>query len=106
MENWDNTTTDNLIAAVLALKNIEEAKLFFRDLLTENELLEFGRRWQAAQLLNANTSYSQIEKETGLSSATIARIAKWLNSGQGGYRLMLDRINHRHDQGPSSRQKE
>lgn len=94
---WDNTQSEALFQAVLTLKTMNEAKRFFRDLLTENEIVEFATRWQAAKMLNANMSYSEIEKKTGLSSTTVARISKWLNKGRGGYKLMLERLqNHHH----------
>ena len=96
MPKWNNPTTDDLLRAVLALKNLKEARQFFRDLLTEPELLEFGRRWQAAQMLEAKVPYSEIVSKTGLSSTTVARISKWLNNGLGGYKLMLARLNSHH----------
>ena len=96
MPKWNNPTTDDLLRAVLALKNLKEARQFFRDLLTEPELLEFGRRWQAAQMLEAKVPYSGIVSKTGLSSTTVARISKWLNNGLGGYKLMLARLNSHH----------
>lgn len=92
MKNWDNKTTEYLFKAILKLKNIGEAKRFFRDLLTEEEIIEFGKRWQAARMLSENVSYEKIVKETGLSSRTVARISKWLNRGMGGYKLMLKKI--------------
>jgi len=94
MTKWYNKNTENLFEAVLALKNIEEAKSFFRDLLTESEIKEFSKRWQVAQMLNQGISYSIIEDETGLSSTTIARISKWLNGNIGGYKLMLNRLDN------------
>ena len=92
MKKWDNKITDDLFKVILKLKNLGETKKFFRDLLTEEELIEFGKRWQAAQMLSKNISYEKIEKETGLSSRTVARISKWLNRGMGGYKLMLEKI--------------
>ena len=94
MAKWDNKTTENLLKAILTLENISEAKKFFRDLLTEQEIIEFGKRWQAAQMLSQKIPYSQIESKTGLSSTTIARISKWLNGGMGGYKLMIKRLEH------------
>ena len=101
--NWDNQKTKDLIKVILALKGEKEAKEFFRDLLTEKEIIEFGNRWYAAQMLNEKISYKDIEKETGLSSRTIARISKWLKDGQGGYRKMLKRVNHHHNLSPSGK---
>jgi TrpR-related protein YerC/YecD len=94
MSTWDSPDTDALIAALLSLKDATEAKNFLRDLLTERELIEFSSRWKTAQLLDAGVSYSQIEKETGLSSATIARISKWLTEGRGGYKAVIVRLHH------------
>ena len=91
---WDTKTTQYLLKTILSLENISEAKKFFRDLLTEQEICEFGKRWQTAQMLSQKIPYSQIEKKTGLSSTTVARISRWLNRGTGGYKLILKRLNH------------
>lgn len=99
MLKWDNGKTENLMKAILSLWNLNEAKRFFRDLMTEKEIIEFGNRWQAAQMLYKNISYFDIEKETGLSSRTVARVSRWLNKGEGGYKLMLKKLHHRN---PSS----
>ncbi len=93
-EKWDNSTTEDLFKAILALKDIKEGKRFFRDLLTEAELVEFANRWKAARMLDRRAPYSEISKKTGLSSTTIARISKWLNGGKGGYKLMLSRLQN------------
>lgn len=103
MTKWDNPTTKDLFRATLRLKNLNEAKRFYRDLLTETEIIELGKRWQAAKMLNENIPYSEIEKVTGLSSRTVARVAKWLNQGKGGYKLMLERLNHHYNYSPSGR---
>lgn len=92
MEQWESEHTDALFKAILSLKNAREAKKFFRDLLTEPEIKEFSKRWQAARMLNNKVPYSVIEVETRLSSATIARISNWLQNGMGGYRLILNRL--------------
>jgi len=94
MTRWNTKTTENLLRAVLRLQNVCEAKKFFRDLLTEQEICEFAKRWQAAQMLAQKVSYSEIEKKTGLSSTTVARISRWLNKGMGGYKLIIARQHH------------
>ena len=88
-DSWDNKNTDALVVALLSLKNAGQAKRFLRDLMTEAELIEFGNRWQAAQMLARGDIYTDINRATGLSSRTIARISKWLNSGMGGYRSLI-----------------
>jgi TrpR-related protein YerC/YecD len=89
----DNKRIGELIGAILAVNNRNEAKRFLRDLLTEKELIEFGNRWKAARMLSKNIKYTEIEKETGLSSTTVARVSKWLNNGKSGYKLVLKRID-------------
>ena len=94
MAKWDNPKTENLMKAIFTLKNMKEAKRFFRDLLTQQEIIEFGKRWQVAQMLSNRIPYPLIRKETGLSPTTIARVSKWLNRGKGGYKLMLQKFHH------------
>lgn len=88
-QKWINSHTDSLFKVILKLKNLNEARKFFRDLLTEKEIFEFGQRWRVAKMLSNNVSYIKIEQETGMSSTTIARIHKWLKKGMGGYKLAL-----------------
>jgi len=85
---------NSLVAALLTVKASAEMKQFLRDLLTEAEINEFARRWQAAQMLDQKVPYVQIVQKTGLSSTTVARVAQWLKKGMGGYRLILNRLHH------------
>ena len=102
-----NQEIEKLYLAILTLKNIEEARMFFRDLLTEKELKELSNRWKAASMLADKIPYSKIEKETGLSSRTIARVSKWLNRGKKGFSLILNRKGaHHHNSSPNSARKE
>lgn len=89
---WINKDTDYLFKAILKLKNRDEARRFFRDLLTAKEIIEFAKRLKAAKMLSKNISYTEIEKETGLSSTTIARVSQWLNKGMNGYKIILGRL--------------
>ncbi|PIX62158.1 hypothetical protein CO057_00210 [Candidatus Uhrbacteria bacterium CG_4_9_14_0_2_um_filter_41_50] len=84
--------SDDLFKAILKLKDTDEARAFFRDLLTANEIVEFGQRWKVAQMLAEGISYTKIAEETGMSSTTIARVHKWLKKGMGGYKLILKRL--------------
>lgn len=93
---WKTSQTEDLFRAILALRTVPEAQRFFRDLLTEEEILEFAKRWQAAQMLDQRIPYSKIVKTTGLSSTTVARVSRWLNRGMNGYTLMLKRLGLGH----------
>ena len=62
---------------------------FLRDLLTEDEIVEFSLRFAIAKKLYAGENYKQIEQKTWASSTTIARVAKFLKWEHGGYRKVL-----------------
>ncbi|MCX6705479.1 MAG: YerC/YecD family TrpR-related protein [Candidatus Woesebacteria bacterium] len=91
--DWSERKNRRLVDAFLALENKGEAEKFLRDLMTESEIQEFANRLEAARLLSTDEQYKGIIEKTGLSSTTIARIAKWLNGSLGGYRLILTRLN-------------
>jgi TrpR-related protein YerC/YecD len=79
----------NLNQAILTLRTEEECANFFRDLCTPAEIKAMQERWQVAQLVSKGNSYRKISKDTGVSTATITRVAHWLKNGKGGYRLAI-----------------
>jgi|SRR5882724_2454347 len=91
-KKWRTPDTENLFGVILSLRNLDETRRFLRDILTEAEILEFANRWKVARLLAVKVPYKEIEKQSGMSSTTIARIQKWLKKGEGGYRLMIARM--------------
>ena len=95
---WKRPEQKALVKAILTLKNANETQRFLRDLLTIEEIEEFSRRFQTAEMLSRNVPYSTIEKKTGLSSTTVARVSKWLNGREGGYRSVIAKLHHH---GPS-----
>ncbi len=92
--NWNTPENRALIKAILSLENPDEARRFLRDLLTEKEIEEFAKRFQTAEMLAESVPYSTIEKQTGLSSTTVARVSKWLNGKEGGYRRVISKMHH------------
>jgi TrpR-related protein YerC/YecD len=86
----------NLLDALMLLKSKNEVQNFLRDLLTEQELSEFENRWNAAQMLSRKIPYFQIQQETGLSSATVARVSMWLRKGKGGYQIAINKLLSKH----------
>ena len=44
-------------------------------------------------MLRNGVNYAEISKETGMSTATISRVNKCLEYGNGGYNIVLDRLN-------------
>lgn len=93
---WLSNDIKYLFKTISKIRDVNECKKFFRDLLTIQEIKTFAMRWKVANLLEQGYTYSDIEKETGMSSTTIARINRWLEYGEGGYKLMLKRMKKIH----------
>ena len=88
----DDKIIKQLFSAILSLENIEEVYQFFDDLCTVNEIQSMAQRLEVAKMLRLGYTYSQIEKETGASTATISRVKRCFQYGTDGYQLVLDRI--------------
>lgn len=82
---------DRLFDAVLVLETRDECYRFFYDLCTIGELRSLAARWQVARMLATGQTYEAISKATGMSTATISRIKRFLHYGADGYRLALER---------------
>lgn len=93
--SWVSEDTDELCAAMSHLDNIAETRAFLRDLLTEREINEFANRWKVARMLYANLRWGRIEKISGVSSATIAKVRKQMAKKEGGYDLMFKKITQK-----------
>lgn len=92
MANLFDNTTKELFEAVLTLKTVEECESFFTDLCTVKEIKETSQRFEVARLLSAGYVYSDIAEKTGASTATISRVNRALNYGEGGYKLAIERL--------------
>jgi len=84
---------DGMYQAILSLKTVEECAAFFSDLCTVTELQALGQRYQVAALLSQGMIYNDILEQTGASSATISRVNRSLQYGEGGYKIVFDRLN-------------
>ena len=87
---------------MLQLRSVEECEQFFEDLCTVRELDDFSHRLEIARLLKSGAKYEEVvvAMRQGIgsvhvpSTATISRINRFLRYGAGGYRLILDRLEH------------
>ena len=91
MEKLHTEEVDALFDAILSLKTREECYNFFEDALTVKEILDVAQRLKAAKMLKNGASYTEVCRETGMSSATLSRVSKALEKGKGGYALVLKR---------------
>ncbi len=85
-----------LAKSFLKVRNAQEAKNYLKDLFSSKELDNLVLRFKIAQMLHQGDSYVEIERSTGASSATIARISEALKyGGNDGLRMILDRLKRK-----------
>lgn len=83
---------DQFFDAILQLENREECYRFFDDVATMNEIQSLTQRLHVAKMLHEGSTYSEIEKETTASTATISRVRRCLDYGSEGYATVLSRM--------------
>ena len=82
---------DLFYEALLSLRTEEELRLFLEDICTIKELQSLFQRFRVACLLDGGSNYLETSDATGASSATISRVNRCLNYGNG-YRMALDNL--------------
>ena len=95
--NTTGSAEAELAQAMCNLTNVEEAQLFLRDLCTPSEIAAMSERWHVARLLDqGELSYRDIHDQTGVSTTTVSRVARFLfHEPNRGYQLALGRLRGR-----------
>ena len=83
---------ETLISSFLFLEDEKETFQFLKTLLSQDELLELQQRLNIAVRLYFKTPYTQIEKELGVSSTTIARVSKAMKARNDGYTMLIKKM--------------
>lgn len=74
-----------LCRALLSLNNVRDMHAFLKDLCTPSELEALADRWRVVPLVLRDLPYRDIHERTGVSITTIARVARFIKEGNGGY---------------------
>ena len=83
---------DKLFEAIKTLQGFNEYRSFFQDILTPSEFQAIKDRWTVAALLYEGYTYREINAMSGVSITTVARVARFLSDGSGGYQIALERL--------------
>lgn len=86
----EKETLKTFYQLVVDIKNSQEAEKILTCLLLKSEISLIAKRLKILKLLSQKISYSQIKKETGVSSATISSLAKLLK--ERGVHLALRKL--------------
>lgn len=89
----ENKQVDELIRLLVNVNDEQAVSEILLDLFTLREIRDLASRLQVAKMLTSGLSYSEIEKQTGVSATTIARVSKCLTQGSGGYEKALEILN-------------
>ena len=90
MSELRTNEVEDLLRVLVGIEDADTAYAFAEDVMTIREIREISQRLQVARMLDEGKPYTAIEKQTGASATTIARVSKALNYGAGGYRAALD----------------
>jgi TrpR-related protein YerC/YecD len=80
-----------LYEALACLRSADECRAFLEDLCTPAEIEAMCDRWVVVGWLQRGLPYREIHQHTGVSVTTIARVARYLAAGHGGYQTALKR---------------
>jgi TrpR-related protein YerC/YecD len=79
----------SLEEAFVALDTKAITKDFLEDLFSPKEYESLRERWRVVQLLRKGLPYRDISEKTGVSTATVTRVARCLARKKSGYSQLL-----------------
>jgi TrpR-related protein YerC/YecD len=83
----------DLVRALVACKNTQDAAFFLQDLLTRKEMEMLSKRLGIAKSLVEGKTYDEIESKLKVSHATIAKVAVWLEEKGEGFRSVISTLS-------------
>ena len=75
---------------ILQMETVGDCKALFDDLCTRKELEKMAERVYAAKLLLEGKTYNQVIAEADISSATLSRVSRCVQYGQGYSRFLKE----------------
>ena len=81
-----------LYRAFAVLASEKDVRAFLLDLCTPAEIEAMADRWRVIPLLKEGRPYREIHDLTGVSVTTIGRVARFLESGNGGYEAVYAKL--------------
>lgn len=77
-----------LYELIARIDDPEDCRALFEDLCTTKEIEKMAERVYAAKLLLAGNTYNQVIAETDISSATLSRVSRCVQYGNGYSKLL------------------
>ena len=77
-----------LFELILQMESIQDCQALFDDLCTQKEIEKMAERVYAARLLLEGKTYNQVMAKADISSATLSRVSRCVQYGNGYSRLL------------------
>ena len=74
---------EELFEVILSLQTVDDCQKLFSDLCTNKEVEQMAQRVKAAKLLMEGKTYNQVIEQTDISSATLSRVSRCVQYGDG-----------------------
>ncbi len=87
----DNAAISDLFKLILSLETEEDCRKLFDDLCTYKEIEQMAQRVKAARLLLEGKTYTQVIEQTDISSATLSRVSRCVQYGEGYKSFLSDK---------------
>ena len=79
-----------LFELIVKIDNIDDCRALFDDLCTVKEVANMAERCHAAKLLLKGNTYNQVMSQADISSATLSRVSRCVQYGQGYSKLLKE----------------
>ncbi|MBE6727705.1 MAG: TrpR-related protein YerC/YecD [Ruminococcaceae bacterium] len=87
----DSAAVSELYKLILSLESEEDCEKLFQDLCTYKEVEQMAQRVKAAKLLIEGKTYNQVIEETDISSATLSRVSRCVQYGEGYRNFIINK---------------
>ena len=88
MEQTDHSKIESLYQLIAQTTDPEDIRALFDDLCTRKEIENMAERIFAAKLLMEGNTYNQVIAQANISSATLSRVSRCVQYGQGYSQLL------------------
>ena len=84
----DSKDIQQLYSLISSIDSVEDCEILFEDLCTAKEIEQMAQRIKAAKLLIEGKTYNQVMEQCEISSATLSRVSRCVQYGNGYARLL------------------
>ena len=77
-----------LYKLIASIDNVDDCRALFEDMCTVKEVSNMAERCFAAKLLMEGNTYNQVMAQADISSATLSRVSRCVQSGSGYSNLL------------------